>query len=68
MVVEISGDSRGEDVSTGRSHYVPRIVVTEQLSIGFRELAVPTNHGYATPKQCFQGGIQIARQFIDGRI
>lgn len=67
VLVEISGDSRVEDSAGKTCLYAPRIVVTEQLSIGFRELEVTIDDCYATPVQCFQGGIRAARNFIDGR-
>lgn len=65
ILVEISGASRYEDASL--CMYAPRIVVTEQLSIGFRELDVATEHCFSTPAQCLQGGLMIARDFIDHR-
>lgn len=64
ILVEISGSSRFDD---GACVYAPRIVATEQLSIGFRELQVPTERCFSTAKQCLQGGIAIARDFIDRR-
>jgi hypothetical protein len=67
VLVEISGKSLNDDGTAGHAGYVPRIVATEQLSIGFRELEVPVEQGFSTPAQCFQGGIRIARIFIDGR-
>jgi hypothetical protein len=64
--VEISGDSlTGEPV--GPSRYIPRIVATEQLSIGFRELEVPADRAYSSPEYCIRGGIIAARAFIDRR-
>lgn len=63
--VSISGSSRFEDNATCR--YAPRIVVTEQLSIGFRELDVATERCFATPALCLQGGVALARDFIDSR-
>jgi hypothetical protein len=65
ILVEISGTSRYEDATV--CMYAPRIVVTEQLSIGFRELDVATEHCFMTPAQCLQGGMMIARDFIDRR-
>lgn len=65
ILVEISGASRYEDATV--CMYAPRIVVTEQLSIGFRELDVATEHCFATAAQCLQGGLSIARDFIDRR-
>lgn len=67
VLVEISGNSRFDDGANKLCSYAPRIVVTEQLSIGFKELEVTTDRCFATPAQCIQGGITIARNFIDGR-
>jgi hypothetical protein len=64
--VDISGDSlTGEP--TGICRYIPRIVATEQLSIGFRELEVPCKCVYPSPECCIRGGIVAARDFIDRR-
>jgi hypothetical protein len=63
--VSISGSSRYDD--TTACPYAPRIVVTEQLSIGFRELDVATERCFATPALCLQGGVALARDFIDSR-
>ncbi len=68
ILVEISGNSCGDDGDTEVSHYIPRIVVTEQLSIGFKDLGVETDIAYPTPERCIQGGIASARKFIDNRI
>lgn len=68
ITVEISGDCCVEGQYKNQSNYIARIVVIEQLSIGFRELQVPTDQGYATSERCIQGGISTARQFIDQRV
>jgi hypothetical protein len=60
--VEISGDSL-----TAPCRYIPRIVATEQLGIGFRELEVPAERAYSSPEYCIRGGIIAARAFIDRR-
>ena len=64
ILVEISGNSR---IGDGACVYAPRIVATEQLSIGFRELEVATDRCFSTAEQCLQGGVAIARDFIDRR-
>tara|TARA_R110001599_G_scaffold159052_1_gene346116 strand:- start:143717 stop:143938 length:222 start_codon:yes stop_codon:yes gene_type:complete len=67
IIVEISGNCCVEGRYKNQSNYLPRIVAIEQLSIGFRELEVPTDKRYQTPEQCIQGGITSAHQFIDLR-
>lgn len=68
ILVEISGNCSGDDSHSEVCHYAPRIVVTEQLSIGFKDLGVETELTYPTPERCIQGGVATARKFIDGRI
>jgi hypothetical protein len=67
ILVEISGSSFIDDVNVNACCYIPRIVATEQLSIGFRELEVPATIAYPTPERCIYGGITMARKFIDDR-
>jgi hypothetical protein len=67
ILVEISGNSFIDDVDTKACRYIPRIVVTEQLSIGFRELEVPAVIAYPTLERCMHGGIAMAHKFIDDR-
>ena len=67
ILVEISENCSGDDAHSAVCHYAPRIVVTEQLSIGFKDLGVETELTYPTPERCIQGGITTARKFIDGR-
>lgn len=64
--IEVAAHSRFEE-ETEDFLYVPRIVVTEHLSIGVRELLVITERHFPTPAQCLQGGLAIARVFIDAR-
>ncbi|GGB99043.1 hypothetical protein GCM10007205_05420 [Oxalicibacterium flavum] len=49
-------------------HYCPLIVVTEQQSIGFRELEVCCDRGYCSVDECVNAGIALAHQFIDCRV
>lgn len=65
--VEISGNSLIGEGDRGASRYIPNIVAIEPLSIGFRELKVPVDTDYATPQHCIQGGIALARAFVDAR-
>lgn len=65
--VEISGDSLMYEPHTGTGRYIPRIVATEQLSIGFRELEVPAEGSYSSPEHCLRGGVLAARAFVDRR-
>jgi len=67
ILVEISGRSCMEEGDPLRCRYLPRIVATEQLSIGFREVEVPSEQDYPTPEGCIRGGILAARRFVDGR-
>jgi hypothetical protein len=66
ICVEISGDSL-TGLNNGAGRYIPRIVATEQLSIGFRELEVPADRVYSSPEHCLRGGVIAARAFIDRR-
>lgn len=65
--VEVAGDSFVGEGNQCVSRYIPNIVAIEPLSIGFRELKVPVDAVYATPQHCIQGGIAVARDFIDAR-
>ncbi|WP_293776656.1 hypothetical protein [uncultured Oxalicibacterium sp.] len=49
-------------------NYCPMIVVTEQQSIGFRELEVPCDGGFHSVDECIKVGVKLARQFIDQRV
>jgi len=48
--------------------YYPLIVVTEQQSIGFRELEVVCERGYESVEACVLAGIAMAHRFIDARV
>lgn len=48
--------------------YCPLIVVTEQQSIGFRELEVPCDGGYNSAEECVKAGTLLARDFINARV
>lgn len=67
IAVEISGDSLYVECDEDACAYLPRIVVSEPLSIGFRDLQVPVTTVYRTAECCMQAGVVIARQFIDAR-
>jgi len=65
--VEIAANSFIDDSDGNMSRYIPRIVATEQQSIGFKELNVPSEAAYPTAERCIQAGIVAARKFIDDR-
>lgn len=52
ILVEISGNCCGDDAHAEVCNYLPRLVVTEQLSIGFKDLGVEPYMSYSTPKRC----------------
>lgn len=63
--VEISAHLSRIDTDRKLPDYIPRVVITEHFTGGFKDREIADGHSYPTMEECIAHGIQTAHEYID---